>query len=432
MKSKLAGALGAGALTLGICRLFVLPLWSFGLIWLTGTLLFPWVFRWLESGRREKEIYYEMATYMEQLLCSYRRTGSISLSIEDCSSLFPEDGAMGQALRQAQHVLQTGEGVEGGRLVRGALSCVDDRYDSRRLRLLHDFLEQAENSGGEAAEALDILLRDLQMWKKRTTVYQKKRQFIRREYGAAVVLSGALCGLSRLLFPPPVDGMLVRSLVYQIATTVFVLLLFMAEAVMLRKMTGSWLDAGEKKDGREMRRMKREYALLQRKKTGLRKNLARQACRQEVEREFPYWLLSVTVYLQQEGLLQAVNRSLEQLQGIFRTEVKRLRRRICEDPSGLFPFTEFFGSLELPEVQTGMKLLYSVNYNGCEEAGRQIRFLVEQNNRIMDQSESRRFENQAAGFGVLRQIPMTFACVKVIVDMLLFLALAMGNNLAVL
>ena len=428
MKNRILGLLGLSAVTAGIQQVFALQLWSCGLIWLTGILFLPWIFRWLERGRRAKEEYYEMTTYMEQLLCSYRRLGKLSPALEDCISLFSADSPMGQALRRAKHMLKTGEGVVDGELVRGALACIGGSYASRRLLLLHEFLERAERVGGESEEALDILLHDLQMWKKRTTLYQKKKQFIRAECGVALLLAGGLCGLSRLLFPLHPGERLIQSLVYQITTMVFVIALFVVEAMMICKLTGTWLDTREISGKKERRQLKREYAIVQRKGAGIRRSLAKRICQLEVEREFPYWLLSVTLYLQQESVFLAISRSLEHLQGIFRTEVKRLRRCIYENPSGLSPFTEFFHALELPEVQTGMKLLYSVNYSGYQEAGGQIRFLVEQNNLVMDKCESRRFENQAAGLGMLKQIPMALASIKVVVDMILFLAITMNDS----
>ena len=69
----------------------------------------------------------------------------------------------------------------------------------------------------------------------------------------------------------------------------------------------------------------------------------------------------------------------------------------------------FFQGLPLAELQTGMKLLYSVNTNGYQEASKQIQFLVEQSHVVMNQTESQYFRMKLAGFRMLRQIPMMLA-----------------------
>jgi len=93
----------------------------------------------------------------------------------------------------------------------------------------------------------------------------------------------------------------------------------------------------------------------------------------------------------------------------------------------LYPYTEFFRQLEISEVQTGMKILYSVNQNGYEESKRQLDFLISQNNVLMDRAENNRYENQTAGLSLLKHLPMLIACVKKVADLVNLLALTMGT-----
>ena len=48
---------------------------------------------------------------------------------------------------------------------------------------------------------------------------------------------------------------------------------------------------------------------------------------------------------------------------------------------------------------------------------------------VMDKCECNRFDNCLAGMGLLKQIPMLIACVKVVFDMTIFIVMTMGNYL---
>lgn len=411
-----AGAYGM----LGLC----LP--GCAIVWGTGILLLPWLECCLRRNNRAEREYYEITAYMEQMLCSYKREGNIRRAVEDCASLFSDKTKMGKILREMLHMLKTGEGVQGAEIVREALCQMNGAYNSRRLVLLHDFLCSVDKMGGETAEALDILLQDLQMWKRRVLLYQKKKHFICVESVLAVFLALLMCFVSRIFVPFDILPDLTDSYLYQGTTVLIIGLLFLAEIIILHKMTGSWLDIKQKQTGKEKRRLKKEFLRLKKtahasRRKGLFIHFAKKLCRSEVEREFPYWLLSVTLYLQQKSVYHAVHQSLQQVRGVFREEVKQFLARMYEAPSSLYPYTNFFRELDLPEVQTGMKILYSVNTNGYQETRRQIRFLVEQNNLVMDKCERRRLENQLAGMGMLKQIPLTLACGKVAADMVVLL-----------
>jgi hypothetical protein len=193
-----------------------------------------------------------------------------------------------------------------------------------------------------------------------------------------------------------------------------------------RKLTGDWLDIREKNSKTE-KEDEKQYRILTSAAHGIKWQIAKKYCRQEVEQEFPYWLLSVTLYLQQENLYQALSYSMGQIHGMFCKELKKLLRGIYENPSSLLPYMNFFKDLELEEVQTGMKILYSTGNSEYQDVRRQVHFLVEQNSLIMDKYEQNRQDAQTAGMGILKQIPLLFAAGKVIIDMVILLVMTMEH-----
>ena len=62
-----------------------------------------------------------------------------------------------------------------------------------------------------------------------------------------------------------------------------------------------------------------------------------------------------------------------------------------------------------------------------EESGKQLDFLVAQNNRLMDKNESYHYSNLLAGMSMLKQLPMIVSCLKLLVDLVNLLAVTMGS-----
>lgn len=349
----------------------------------------------IRMGEKEQwQRYHDMTAYMELLLCSFKRLGHIKMALQDCQLVFHEGGMLGQAIHRAIHILETGEDTGSLPLTESAFNEISGNYNSRRMRLIHHFLERVEHMGCDATEALDLLLTDLEMWKRRFVLYHKKKQFLGRECMVAAVLALLLCGLSRLLIPLDIQDSFVKSTVYQ-ASTIVVYCLIVGSAMWIRYHAGRVVaDSSVEQDTAK-----------------------------QIEREFPYWLLAVTLYLKQDSLYQALLHSMQETEGRFRNEVKCLVEAIYQNPTSLQPYLDFFSDLELPELRTGMKMLYAVNSNGYSDTERQIDFLIEQNNAVMDRCEKEYLRAKIAGLRLLRQIPMILAGGKVLIDMVLFLVL---------
>ena len=141
--------------------------------------------------------------------------------------------------------------------------------------------------------------------------------------------------------------------------------------------------------------------------------------------------MAVTVYLKNDSLYHALQKSREEVSGRFQAELDCLIDAVYQKPAALEPFMNFFQGLPLAELQTGMKLLYSVNTNGYQDASKQIQFLVEQSHVVMNQTENQYFRMKLAGFRMLRQIPMMLAGGKAVVDVLTFFMI-MGSQMSFL
>lgn len=385
---------------------------------------------YIHREREFEQEYEQVVTYLEQLLCSYRRLGHTGRAIEDCSSLFEPGSRMGGAIQRARHVFMTGEGVEDGAILEAAFSEIEKEYDSRRMKIIHTFLCNGDRTGSDSRESLDILLEDLEFWKNRTSVYEKRKKFIKTECAVAAGLAAVLCYVSRLLTPEELGLRISDNPIYQISTMIVLLSLWWLIVLIYRKLSVKWLDGGGNR-GEEDARLEKLYQTLEKDPavvSGLSIHVAKRVLGRYVRQEFPYWLMIVTLYLQTESGYQALKKSMAQTGGmIFRREIQVLTEKIYDSPRDLQPYLEFFGKLELPEVQTGMKILYSVSTNGYEDSRRQLDFLVAQNNRLMDRSEVFVQNNKMAGMGLLKQLPMVLSSIKLLLDLIHLLTMTMGR-----
>lgn len=432
-------------------------------------LLLPGIFYWVQYSIYEKKRYQDLNVYIEQLICSFKRSGNVSMALEDCITLFHEEDVMYQILEKALHIRKTGEGVELGKsLTEEAFSCVEKVYPSRRLRMLHEFIVKAENNGGEREHALDLQLNDTQMWKKRTKKFHIRRNDIKLQVMIATILSAVLCYSTKLMTPPELNINLSASASYQLAT-LFVFLCFgLLIYITLRGLSGTWLDSKSVDPKHEkILRHRYEFVLHYTPRLNAKENLPlciigtllvcitsilsirflqgwmrtaglclclliivfvtnsivrtkgryiKSVCR-EVEKEFPYFLLGVTLLLQSESLYNAIQITADSTSGIMKTELDKLLEKLYEEPNSIQAFSNFFRDFEVEETKSGMKLLYSISVNGYEGMERQLDFLAEQNNELMGQSEEIAFNNQIAGLGLIKQVPMLIGIVKMVVDL---------------
>lgn len=238
----------------------------------------------------------------------------------------------------------------------------------------------------------------------------------------AVFLSLGMCCFSCLIMPSDLEGQLINSVWYQVSTVIVLCLLMIVLMWIMHKLSGGWLDDARTYSENEQ---KKQYVILKSGSHGLKWHMAKKFCSRAAEREFSYWLLSVTLYLQQGSVYQALAESLGQIKGMFREEVVLLMQKIYDNPVSLIPYIEFFKELEMEEIQSGMKLLYAAGNNEYRDISRQIHILVEQNNLIMDKFEQNRQDVQTAGMGVWKQLPLLLAAAKVIIDMAVLLIFTM-------
>ncbi len=358
---------------------------------------FPFLGRAMKKRTLYQREYYEVSVFMEQFLCSYKRWGHVKMALEDCSSVFSKTNKIAGVIQQSIEVMESGDEGKESTILKNAFNCFTDVYKSRRVRMLCDFLCHTENAGGDVMCAVDILLNDLQMWKQRTVLYQKKKKYLEKELLVSSFLAVFLCCITQNILPHDCMANIEKITIYQVTTFVMLSGVLVLPVVIYCVFSQTWLDI-----------------------RGKNKN--------SIENEFPYWLLLVSLYLQYNSVYHAIEQSCDSLEKSFQREVEQLLQDLYAEPNSLNPYMNFCRKQANMELQTGMKILFSVTNNEYSDTKRQMQFLVQQNHRFIDEKEKKYDQAKLAVFQMFKQLPMFMAGAKIITDALLFVLLNVKNS----
>jgi hypothetical protein len=142
-----------------------------------------------------------------------------------------------------------------------------------------------------------------------------------------------------------------------------------------------------------------------------------------VEKVFPEWLMTLSLKLQTDNLYMAILETMDDADPLLKTQLQQLLDQLTVHPDALEPFVSFFGELELPDLRSAMRMLYSLSTYGVVEDGEQITAIQQRNVLLMDRAEVLKMEEQLMGLGTLVLVPMITGVIKMITDLALMIAL---------
>lgn len=403
----------------------------------------------------EQKKFDDLTNYMEQMLYSFKRRNKILTSLEDTLYLFPE-GEMHEAIEKAIRHIR--EADTRGDIYKEALSFIEEDYGCKRLRTLHDFLIKIENTGGEYDLSIDILLNDRKLWIDRTYSLQLEKKNIIVKTAIGILLSFAV-GLVAV-FVIPEDLEVASQWLSQIVTSIMFLCNLGIWYGVNRVLSGSLIkdtkeyseeeinrkyDIAFKKD---MRKPRRVFAIIGALmipaavfayfKLGIGAAIAgaifiyiimthpgrlhRNAVKKikaEVEKEFPDWLLNMSLLLQSDNVHVALSKSIPDAAPVLREQLSILEKGIELSPNSVEPYLEFMKELQIPDVQSAMKMLCALAEYGAKDTTEQIMALVERNSVMTDRAEKLRAEDRMAGLGFFVLAPMITGVLKLVTDLAL-------------
>ena len=336
------------------------------------------------------------------------------------------------------------------------------------METLHTYLKEVEANGGDSRRALTILLNDIREWSTRTLVFQKKREDVRKKVGISIILALFTCSMMFTFIPTEYIDAIISTPLYQIATSV---VLIMCEVIFLfisGKIAGSYLDNEQRKGEINNalhwvhkieaydKKKERIHTIIYCIVLGLasvalwvldfgyiayvplaaalffvfdhmtKLGSYKKRITKEINIVFPTWLRNLILHLQTDNVHVALANSLNSCPAVLKHEVRQLLIGISNDPNSILPYVNFLKDYNLPEFKSAIRFLYSLAEFGTDDMVTQLDQLVQQNAVLSAAAEEINNESHLSALTTLTFAPMLVACVKLLVDMGLFFTTFMG------
>jgi hypothetical protein len=164
----------------------------------------------------------------------------------------------------------------------------------------------------------------------------------------------------------------------------------------------------------------------------LKYNSTRKSITKEIEKSYPDWLLELSLLLQTENLHVALEKTLPTAPRILEDDLIELSDNIAKYPTEVYPYTNFLHTINVSNIHSSMKLLYSIATYGSEEEEKQIAELIQRNASLMNKAEQVKNNDRLAKTSIYKFVPMAASALKLIADMAVFLIMFISQSLTAL
>lgn len=419
-------------------------------------------YKYLYEQRRFSEI----NSYIEQMIYSFKKKDKIISCLEDVRQL--ANNNMARVIDKAMENIMHGETRKD--IYRESLDIIEKEYNCSRIKTLHSFLIEIEENGGEYQHSLTILLDDIQQWAKRIRLLQQTRKGIQAKVLLSIVLAMGTCSAMLFMIPQEYVSMITDKSIYQICTTFILIACILLYVYTNKKLTSSYLDDDDdlmKTDEfKKCYEVATKFNVKEGRKNNIKKIIAMIICAgvlyfvddyipnvslilpavmflflgvfflyqpnfkknnaikktvREIEKVFPIWIRTLVLHLQTNNVTVALYNSISTVPSALYHEVAKLVNGIYKKPNEITPYLKFMEDFEgCHDLKTSVKHLYALSEFGADDLVRQLDYLIQQNQELMEHSEQMRNEDKMAGLSTLILAPMLLSIAKLVVDLWLF------------
>lgn len=407
-------------LVLIVCLVYKLNIFSI-LICFAGTVAFNVLFQKEEKIRRRYlDKFHDVILYMEQMIYSFKKQPKIRLALSDAQKV--SSNRMKEIIEE---VIVNIDSKMTDKIYEESLDIIRKEYDCKRLRSLHEFVIKIEKHGGDYEEHIDILLEDIKAWGDRVTLFIKSVDRVKRNVLISVFSTLITCGFMAYLIPA--DYRYTSHPVYQICSTIMILLMLVSYLFVQRRMNIDWI---REKQMLPDNMIVKYYVLVEKgyehygslsimERMSYKK--AKRTLENEIRKAFPDWIRDVAINLQNDTVQSAIENSYEKLSFVLKRPMRKLLVDFEKYPVGIEPYDNFLKEFDLDEIKSSVKMFYSINELGKEECGTQIHSIIDRNNKMTRQAEEMKNNDRIGAATMFSALPMGIGVVKIMVDMILMI-----------
>ena len=396
---------------------------------------------------------------MEQMLYSFRVHSMITPALTDLETQFT-DGKMHDCIVQAKEYILNPK-KNDSEPVRTALRIIEEEYYCDKLVTIHQFMCNVEKLGGTYRSTIQLLLKDRSAWEKRQLQIQKDRKAKKTQVVMSIIVSVLICVIFTVALPAELEIM--SSPIVQIDTVVMWAVMINLYCKADKKTSVNLLASIEARS--EDKQLKKYVKITtwddaKETKTSItwviiiavmtlliwavfRKNwiaiiggvlsvcmmfqhkldyrLTFKSLLDDIRLAFPRWMIEMSLLLQTESVQVSLIKSYNTAPGILKPELELLMQRLKEAPESPQVYIDFFGDFALKDVQSAMKMLYSIQSGTGGDPDTQIADIIERNNQMLEITERKIADNAMAALDTQFLAPLLITGAKLMIDMCVFL-----------
>lgn len=405
---------------LGICLAYRLNIISI-ILCMSAGVAFNYFYQREEIKRRRMlERFKDAVMYMEQMVYSFKKQPKIRLALQDAQKIGSDE-----VKELLEEVIVNIDTKESDNIYEDALGLVEKEYKCKRIISLHKFLIKIEEHGGEYDNYIDILLQDIKDWNDRTLLFIKNVERVKRNVLISVFSTVVTCGFMAYIVPS--EYSYTPNLIYQIASTIMLLMMMGSYLLIVKKMNLDWLREEQSLNNNQVMRY---YNLVEKgyedySSLSWTEKLSYKSAKKRMEKElskyFPDWIREVAINLQNDTVQSAIENSYENSPFILQRPIRKLLLDFEKYPVGIEPYDNLLKEFDLDEIKSSMKMFYSINELGKEQSDQQINSILDRNNKLAGHAEEMKNQDQIGAASMLATIPMIVGIVKIMIDMILMI-----------
>lgn len=445
--------------TIGMCLILKMHLIYIILMLLCGVLSMPGVIVRYFYNQNENRRFSDVNIYMEQMLYSFRVHSMVYPALCDLETQFTDGMMHDRIVKAKEYILNPKK--DDTEPVKTALKFIEDEYYCDKLLTIHQFMCNVEKLGGSYRSTIQLLLKDRAAWEKRQLQIQKDRKQKKTQVILSIVVSVLICVVFTRSLPSELEIM--SSTIVQIDTVVMWALMVKLYCKADKKTSVNLLASIEaRSEDKQLKKyvkittwdeakqikasavwavvtgvlaflfwavFKKDwiviigailvvFMLFQHK---LDYRLTFKSLVDDIRLAFPRWMIEMSLLLQTESVQVALVKSYNSAPGVLKPELELLMQRLKEAPETSAPFIDFFGDFALRDVQSAMKMLYSIQSGTGGDPDTQIADIIERNNQMLEVTERKIADNAMAALDTQFLLPLIITGGKLMIDMCVFL-----------
>lgn len=440
-------------------RLYLLKMTYQIILIICAVLMFPIIilsqFRYMYNNQR----FENMINYMEKTIIFFKQEPKILTCMKNVMNYV--DDKTSSLIKQSIHILHTDLSEQR---YESALNIINEQYRSSRLVSLHRFMKTVEEKSSiDYRVSLNNLDYDLKEWVNRVYRYQSDLKVKKTQFMISLVSSVLLMAIFSVMWIEVNDlTHMIESPIYQIGSTLFLILSLLLFTFVQAKINGEWLVEDYKDDGHKDRKFVKYVSEFQYKKELKKQGIKilvfsilffislylkndyivcfsfiaiiyffyepmrlYKAYKNKIKTilaiEFPLWLRDVALNLNNFVVLGALKHSYSCAHPVLQVFLDQLIIDIESNPASIEPYALFLKDFKINDITNCMLSLYSLQEVKHDFVQGEINDLIKRNQSMLMNSEKIRNSKALIGVLIFSFVPIFITMCKIFIDMMMML-----------